>query len=117
LLLPEPTKKSIFVSRVALGGLAGCLVAAVVFVAICHKQIWNKMTHRMQKQLRLVYYRIFWNLIIRALLEMFYPMLLVSMLRLSKSERPSKEKADIAKVCLFSSFFLFTILFMIEKRE
>jgi hypothetical protein len=71
----------------------------------------------MQKQLRFLYYRIFWNMIIRALLEMFYPMLLVSMLRLSKSEHPSKERADIAKVCLFSVFFIFTVLFMIEKRE
>jgi len=54
---------------------------------------------------------------IRTLLEMFYPMMLLSLKALRESERPSRAWSEIVKVTVFSVFLVFTFIFMVEKRE
>jgi hypothetical protein len=51
------------------------------------------------------------------MIEMFYPIMLYALIALNESEKPSKERLNIVKVVVFSCFMVFTILFMIEKRE
>jgi len=116
-LLAAPTTKSIFILRVVLGGLGGCLLVGLVVVAIFHKRIWYRLSRNMQKQLRAIYHRIFWNMFIRILLEMFYPMMLLSLKALSVSKKPQREWIDIAKVAVFAVFMVFTFIFLTEKRE
>jgi lipopolysaccharide/colanic/teichoic acid biosynthesis glycosyltransferase len=71
----------------------------------------------MQKQLRSLHNRIFWNMFIRSGLQMFYPMMLLALKRLNESDKPSKLWSEIIKVVVLSVFLIFTFLFMVEKRE
>jgi len=40
MLLAAPTAKSISITRIVLGSIAGCLVVAILVVFICRRRIW-----------------------------------------------------------------------------
>ena len=63
-------------TRIVLGTVLAVLIVLVIILVIFRKRIWYKMSRNTQKLLLSIYHRIFWNMIIRAMIEMLYPIML-----------------------------------------
>ena len=70
------TKNTILRNRIILGGILILLLASVILIIVFRRKIWEKLPAIAKKKLYSIKNAIFWNLIIRILLEMFYPVMI-----------------------------------------
>jgi Ca2+/H+ antiporter len=59
----------------------------------------------------------FWNFFIRLILELYYPMLLVALVTLYTSEKPSKQVSQMIQVAILVGFVIFTFFFMRKHQN
>ena len=59
-----------------LGGILILLVTTLILIVVFRRKIWEKLPATVKTKLVSIKNSIFWNMFIRTLLEMFYPIMI-----------------------------------------
>ena len=76
LFVKEISKKTILRNQVIVGGILIFLVTILILTVVFRQKIWEKLPATAKNKLVSIKNSIFWNMFIRTLLEMFYPVMI-----------------------------------------
>jgi hypothetical protein len=85
------TKNTILRNKIILGGILILLIASIILILVLRQKIWEKLPAIAKKKLYYIKNAIFWNLIIRILLEMFYPVMIAELTQIRKLRKEPKQ--------------------------
>ena len=70
------TQKKILRNKIIVGGILVFLVILLIIIVVFRRKIWEKLPASAKTKLVSTKNSIFWNMFIRTLLEMFYPVMI-----------------------------------------
>jgi hypothetical protein len=79
-LLLANSKPHVFRNRLIVAAIIALLLLVIIVLFMNRQRIWKNTSEYWQKQLLSVKAQIFWNLVIRCFIEMFYPMIVFALL-------------------------------------
>ena len=113
----EKKAKSIKRNQIIVAGIVGTFILAIIIVCIFRRRIWLSLTSKRRATIRGIYRSIFWNGIVRFMVEMFYPFVLGSLTIIYKTRDFNKNYKECAKVIIFCVFMLYTAYFMNKHKD
>jgi len=75
----EKKTKTIKRNQIIVAGIGSIFIIAIILVCIFRRRIWMSLTSKRRETIRGFYRSIFWNGIVRFMVEMFYPFVLGSL--------------------------------------
>ena len=94
------------------------LVILLILIVVFRRKIWEKLPATAKTKLVSIKHSIFWNMFIRTLLEMFYPVMIAQLNLIRKHHTEPKQLiGPIVQVIVFIAFLVFTFFFMKKHRD